>query len=101
MIVACSQLMEGTFETMQQMSMHHRTHIEIKEKREEVRRKLAEETKVENKVLLQKQIDLITDWDEKCKFITPESVEKIGEITLRAHETICEFRSTLAKRSLI
>lgn len=100
-IVLFSQGIESTFEIMQEMSMHHRTHLEQKEKREGIRRRLAEETNVEIRPSLQQQIDLITDWDEKCKFITPERVEKIGEITMEFHQLVCDFRSTLSKRSLV
>ena len=100
-IVQLSQGIEKTFEVMQKMSMHHRTHLSEKNEREDIRRTLEAETNPEIRPLLQKQIDMITEWDEKCKFITPESVEEIGKISTDFHQLVCDFRNTLTKRSLV
>jgi hypothetical protein len=101
MLVSLSEIIERSFETMRSMSIHHRTHLEQREKREHIRRELEGVTNEESRQLLQKQIDSITEWDEKCKFITPKSVQEIGGIPLETHQMVSKFRNDLINRSLI
>jgi len=95
-----TEALEGTLQALNFIAQHYQSHIEARENREKISERLLHERQQGIRDILQKQVDLITEWDEKCAFNSPEHIDSLVSTLRDLHGTILVVRDLLTPTSL-